>query len=340
MIALRKSISIAGLASLLLAGCSTPSAADPKPAPTAQTETAQSPTDSGTAESKTDKKLKIVTTFYPMYDFTKNIAGDLADVSVLIPTGVEPHDWEPTAKDIQQLADADLFVYNGIVEGWVDDTLKSVNSQSLQVVEASKGLNLMEGVPEEEEEGEHAEGEHAHEHESTLDPHVWLDPVLAQKEVLAIEATLAKADPSHADIYQKNADAYIVKLQSLDQEFRDALAKTKRKDFVTQHAAFGYLAKQYGLSQIPISGLSPDVEPSPAKLVEIVKFAKEKEVKTIFFEELVSPKIAETVAKEIGAKSNVLSPLEGLSDEEQAAGLDYVGVMKKNLKALETALNE
>ncbi|RNB91762.1 zinc ABC transporter substrate-binding protein [Brevibacillus fluminis] len=339
MKSIRTFIGLIGMTSLLFAGCSVPSASDNGPSPSAQTETKATAGVAVATENKGDHKLKIVTTFYPMYDFTKNVAGDLADVSVLIPTGVEPHDWEPTAKDIQQLADADLFVYNGLVEGWVSDTIKSVNSKTLQVVEASKGMNLMEGIPEEEE-GEHADGEHDHAHESNLDPHVWLDPVLAQQEVKAIEETLMKADPAHADTYKKNAAAYLEKLQALDKSYRDTISTTKRKDFMTQHAAFGYLARQYGLTQIPISGLSPDVEPSPAKLVEIVKFAKEQKVKTIFFEELISPKIAETVAKEIGAKSNVLSPIEGLADEDKANGLDYIGVMEKNLKALEAALNE
>jgi zinc transport system substrate-binding protein len=313
----KKALGIALLTSVVLAGCGSTSS---------QPENNQS--------SDTPQKINVIATFYPMYDFAKNVAGDHADVTALVPAGVEPHDWEPTAKDIQRIADAQVFVYNGGVEGWVEDALKSAQNKNLVVVEASKGIELMEGVEEEEE--EHQEGEN----QSHLDPHVWLDPVLAQKEVEAIANALEQADPAHKDDYQKNADAYIAKLQSLDKEFSAALSSAKRKDFVTQHAAFGYLAKRYGLTQIPISGLSPEEEPSPSKLVNIVKFVKEHQVKTIFFETLVAPKVAETVAKETGAKTAVLNPIEGLTDEEKAKNLDYIGVMKNNLEALKTALNE
>lgn len=304
----KKSVTMLAVSGLMLSGCG------------AATQTA-----SDTAAQKSDNKIKVITTFYPMYDFAKNIAGDHADVTALIPSGVEPHDWEPTQKDIEAIAKADVFVYNGGVESWVADTLKSVNNEKLQVVEASQGIALMEGIEEE------------HDH---LDPHVWLDPVFAQKQVRTIEAALEQADPNHKDDYKKNADAFISKLQALDKEYRDTLSSAKRKEFVTQHAAFGYLAKRYGVKQIPIAGLSPDVEPSPSELVEIVHFAKEHQVKTIFFETLVSPKVAETVAKEIGAKTAVLNPIEGLTEEEKANNLDYLGIMKKNLNELAKALNE
>ncbi|NGQ95422.1 zinc ABC transporter substrate-binding protein [Brevibacillus sp. SYP-B805] len=313
----KKALGIALLTSMVLAGCGSTSS---------QGENSQS--------GDSPQKISVVATFYPMYDFAKNVAGEHADVTALVPAGVEPHDWEPTPKDIQRIADAQVFVYNGGVEGWVEDALKSVQNKNLVVVEASKGIELMEGVEEEEE--EHQEGEdHSH-----LDPHVWLDPVLAQKEVEAIAHALEQADPAHKDDYRKNANAYIAQLQSLDKEFSAALSSAKRKDFVTQHAAFGYLAKRYGLTQIPISGLSPEEEPSPSKLVDIVKFVKEHQVKTIFFETLAAPKVAETVAKETGAKTAVLNPIEGLTDEEKAKNLDYIGVMKNNLEALKTALNE
>lgn len=312
----KKTLSIALLTSAVLAGCGSTDHQGENNQP-----------------NNLPQKIKVITTFYPMYDFAKNVAGDHADVTALVPAGVEPHDWEPTAKDIQKIADAQVFVYNGGVEGWVQDALKSVQNKNLVVVEASKGIELMEGV---EEEKEHKEGEN----HSRWDPHVWLDPVLAQKEVESIKSALEQADPSHKDDFQKNADAFIAKLQSLDKEFSAALSSVKSKEFVTQHAAFGYLAKRYGLTQIPISGLSPEEEPSPSKLVDIVNFVKEHQVKTIFFETLASQKVAETIAKETGAKTGVLNPIEGLTDEEKAKNLDYIGVMKNNLDALQTALNE
>jgi zinc transport system substrate-binding protein len=317
----------AGLA-LMLSGCGAKSDNAGTNASKADPNTAQT-ADSG-------KKLNVVTTFYPMYEFTKQVAGDHANVTALIPAGAEPHDWEPSAKDMAQVKDADVFVYNGIVEGWAEQALSSASNDKRVVVEASKGLNLMEGLPEEGE--EHKEEGQSHDH--VLDPHVWLDPVLAQKEVESIEAGLVQADPANKADYEKNADAYIAKLKELDNEFKTGLKDVKRKDFITQHAAFGYLAKQYGLTQVPIAGLSPEQEPTPDKLVGIIKFAKENNVKRIFFETLVDPKVAQTVATEIGAKTDVLNPLEGLTDEDKQKNLDYLGVMKNNMEALKKALNE
>lgn len=308
----------------------------------------------GTTALPAVTKLNIKVSFYPMYEFTKNIAGDLAEVDVLIPSGVEPHDWEPTAQDMAEISDADVLIYNGAgLEGWADQVLDSASGSKLITVEASKGLEIMEGS-EEEEEGEHVheEGEHSDEAEQALeedehdhdhgglDPHVWLDPTLAIKEVRTIEAALSTADPKNADAFKANADAYVARLEQLDQEFKEGLKDTKRKDFITQHAAFGYLAKQYGLTQVPIAGLSPEQEPSAANMVKIVEFAKEHKVQTIFFETLVSSSVADTIAKEIGAKVAVLNPIEGLTNDDRSHNLDYIGIMRQNLEALIIALNE
>lgn len=321
------------------------------------------------ADKPATETLEIKTSFYPMYEFTRHVAGDLAHVENLVPAGMEPHDWEPTAQDMAAITDADVLVYNGAgMEGWVEQVLDSATGTGVKAIEASRGIEIMEGSEEHEhgeeahDEGEHAheEGEHAHEdgehahdesehaHEESghdhdhggLDPHVWLSPALAIQEVRNIEKGLSEAAPQYADQFKANADAYVAELEALDKEFAGALKDSKRKDFITQHAAFGYLAKQYGLTQVPIAGLSPEQEPSASQMAEIVEFAKEHNVKTIFFETLVSSKVADTIASEIGAKSAVLNPLEGLTEEEIAGGLDYIGVMRKNLEALKPALNE
>ncbi|WP_379153850.1 metal ABC transporter substrate-binding protein [Paenibacillus sp. sgz5001063] len=302
-------------------------------------------------------KLDIKVSFYPMYEFTRNIVGDLADVETLIPAGVEPHDWEPTAQDMAGISAADVLVFNGAgMEGWAQQVISSASGTPLVAVEASKGLNLMAGTEEEEEdhagaeddhahkEGEHADegDEHAeegHDH-GGLDPHVWLAPSLAIKEVQTIEAALSVASPENASAFKANSAAYIAKLEQLDKEFKDSLKDTKRKDFITQHAAFGYLAQEYGLTQIPIAGLSPEQEPSASQMAGIVEFAKAHDVKTIFFETLVSSSVADTVAREIGAKTAVLNPIEGLTDEDRSSNQDYLSIMRKNLEALKTALNE
>lgn len=301
----------------------------------------------GTQSADTgSKKLKVMTTFYPMYEFSKQVAGDLADVSVLVPAGTEPHDWEPSPKEVAQIASANVFVYNGAgFESWVEDVLKSADAKNTKVVEASKGIELMEGTAAHDDHGleEEHKDEHAEEHkdgEKALDPHVWLDPVLAQKEVQTIADAFAAADPDHAADYKKNADAYIAKLKDLDSSYKNGLSNARHREFVTSHTAFSYLAKRYDLTQEPISGLSPEQEPTASEMKEIVEFAKKHEVKTIFFETLASPKVAETVAREVGAETAVLNPLEGLTEAEQQSGLDYIGVMKKNLEALQKALAE
>lgn len=297
------------------------------------------------SESDSEGKLQIAASFYPMYEFAKNVAGDLANVTILVPAGIEPHDWEPSPEEMKIIEKSDILIYNGGVEGWVDSVVSSSGNDKLVVVEASKGISLMEGEEHEHEEGEELEGE-AHEEEGhegeehPMDPHVWLSPVLAQQEVETIKTALITADPDNKETYEKNAAAYIAKLQELDSSFKEELKDVKHKEFVTQHAAFGYLAKAYGLTQVPIAGLSPEQEPSPAEMAEVVKFAKEHDVKTIYFEALVSPKLAETIAAEVGAKVALLSPIEGLSEEDQSDKLDYIGVMRNNLAALKTGLNE
>ncbi|MBY0117072.1 metal ABC transporter substrate-binding protein [Paenibacillus xylanexedens] len=344
---------------LIVAGCGQKSASDTSAAPTGAPVPAETET----------TKLNVQVSFYPMYEFTKNVAGDLADVHTLVPAGLEPHDWEPTPQDIASIEKADVLVYNGAgMESWMDQVTGSLSNTSLIQVEASKGINLLEGeehdhhhedseATEHEHDHDHAneatteEQDHDHDHDAEaeaghdhdhggLDPHVWLSPALAVKEVRNIEAGLAQAAPEHAEQFKQNADAYIAQLESLDQDFKAAVTDSKRKDFITQHAAFGYLAKEYDLQQVPIAGLSPEQEPSAAQMASVIDFAKEHQVKTIFFETLVSSKVSETIASEVGAKTDVLNPIEGLTEEEMAAGMDYISVMRQNLEALKLALNE
>lgn len=314
------------------------------------------------------EKLKIKTSFYPMYEFTHQVAGDLAEVENLVPAGVEPHDWEPSPQDMASITDADVFVYNGAgMESWADQVLDSAAGQHVLVIEASEGIEIMEGEAhshdhegeahdheeaDHDHEGEahdHDEADHDHENEEAhshdhdhggLDPHVWLSPAMAIQQVRNIEKGLSEAAPEHKEAFKANADAYVAKLEALDKEFQEGLKDSLRKDFITQHTAFSYLAKQYGLTQVPIAGLSPEQEPSAAQMAEIIEFAKAHNVKTIFFETLVSSKVADTIAAELGAKSAVLNPIEGLTEEDIAGGSDYLGLMRQNLEALKAALNE
>ncbi|CAD5900476.1 Zn(II)-binding lipoprotein [Carnobacterium maltaromaticum] len=284
--------------------------------------------------TKDSTKLQIVTSFYPMYDFTQNVAGDNAEVSVLMKAGTEPHDYEPSAKDIAKIADSDVFVYNSKeMETWVSSVLTNIDTKKTAVVDASQGIDLLEGNHSDDEtEAEHEGHSHAH------DPHIWLDPVLAQKQVDTIKEGIIKADTKNKETYEKNALAYKEKLAALNEKFEMGLKNAENRTFVTQHAAFAYLANRYDLEQVAIAGLSPDQEPSPAKLAELNDFIKENNIKIIYFAETASPKIAKTVANETGAKLEVLSPIEGITQEEQEKGVDYIKVMEKNLEALEKAI--
>lgn len=386
----RHSATILGLSIILvIAGCGS----NAKNADSNQKESSGSSSESTAAV----EKLKIKTSFYPMYEFTLQVAGDLAEVENLVPAGVEPHDWEPSPKDMAAITDADVFVYNGAgMESWADQVLDSAAGQQVLVIEASEGIEIMEGEAHshdhegedhdheeadhdhegeahghdeadhdhegeeahshEEEEHDHEgeahdhdeadhdhEGEEAHSHDHDhggLDPHVWLSPAMAIQQVRNIEKGLSEAAPEHKEAFKVNADAYVAKLEALDKEFQEGLKDSLRKDFITQHAAFSYLAKQYGLTQVPIAGLSPEQEPSAAQMAEIIEFAKAHNVKTIFFETLVSSKVADTIATELGAKSAVLNPIEGLTEEDIAGGSDYLSLMRQNLEALKAALNE
>lgn len=272
-----------------------------------------------------NKKLTVYTSFYPMYDFANKVGGDRISLSNLVPAGTEPHDWEPTPGDIKKLQRADVFIYSGAgMEGWVNKILASARNKKLVAVEASKGLELIESGNREEN--------------LKYDPHVWLNPRLAGKQMEAIKNALSNADPSNSGFYEKNFSENLKKLEDLDKEYRGAIAECKRKDIVVAHMAFGYLCSAYGLRQMAIEGMNAEAEPTPAKMAGIADYAKKNNVKVIFFEELISPKVAEVIAKEAGAVTEVLNPLEGLRDGDIKAGKEYFSVMKDNLRALKKAL--
>lgn len=280
-------------------------------------------------------KLMVYTSFYPLYDLTSKIGGDKVNVTNMVPTGTEPHDWEPTPKDMGAISNADLLVYNGLgMEQWIDKVTGAVSNDKLILVEASKGVDLITSHSEHKE--KHFDEE---EHNHDVDPHIWTSIKNAIIEMENIKNALCQADSDNSAYYEENFKKYKAEFEALDKEFSDFTSSCKNKNIVVAHEAFSYLCRDYGLNQIAINGLSAESEPDPARMAEIVKFAKENNIKVIFFEELVSPKLAEVIASEIGAETMVINPLEGLSDEELANGDDYLSVMRKNLEALKKALN-
>lgn len=268
-----------------------------------------------------EDKIAVVTTIYPMYDFVRNIAGDRAEVINLVPAGMEPHDFELSTGDMQLMEQAELFIYNGAgMEHFVDKTLKSLTNEKLIVVEAAKEITTFQS-----EDGE-------------TDPHTWLSVENAMAEALAIKEALVKMDGENADYYEANYETYREKLEELDARYREELTGLSGDTIVVAHEAFGYLCREYGLKQEAVEGLTADSEPDSARMKEIIDFCKEEEIKVIFFEELVSPKVADAIASEIGAETMVLNPIEGLTAEQEEAGLDYIGLMEQNLEALKKAL--
>ena len=273
----------------------------------------------------------IVTTIYPLHELTRQVAGPSAQVVSLVPTGAEPHDWEPSPQDLAQIREARVFIYHGAgLDPWVSRLLADQASSKALIVRATEGIPLLSSTSFPDGRGPER---------PIPDPHVWLDPVLAQSMVETIRAALAKGDPDHAPTYAENATRFRSELQSLHERFEVGLAHCARREVVTAHAAFAYLAKRYALTLVPVMGLAPESEPSPAQLASIVRFARDKKVQYIFVETLVSPGLAETLAREIGARTLVLNPIEGLTKEEQAAGRGYVTLMEENLKNLRIALD-
>ncbi len=278
----------------------------------------------GVSTTSTERP-QVVTSFYPLYFFASKIAGDKADVFNVTPSGAEPHDYEPTSQDIARIEKGDVLILNGEgLEAWADNIKANIDPNETSIVIAGEGLATQEVV----EDGE-----------KITDPHVWLSPALAEQMVDKIRSGFAKADPDNASYYQANADALKLKLATLDAEYKQGLSTCASKNIITSHAAFGYLASTYGLNQVPIAGLSPDAEPSPQELAQVAKFARDNNVKYIFFESLVSPKLSQTIATEVGAQTLVLSPLEGLTDDEITSGKDYFSEMRNNLTNLKTALS-
>jgi zinc transport system substrate-binding protein len=282
-----------------------------------------------------DAHVDVVTAFYPLQYVTEQVGGDHVHVDNLVPPGTEPHDLELSPKQVASLGEAGLVVYLSGFQPAVDDAVTGeADGHSLDVSRSAPLLAEAEHDGHAHED-EHAHDDHAHE-DGGKDLHLWLDPTRLAAVADAVAARLGEVDSDHAAEFTANAKALRAKLTTLDGEFRDGLAKCASRDIVVSHEAFGYLADRYDLHQIGIAGLSPDQEPTGARLAEVARIAKAEGVEVIFFETLVSPKIAETLAEEVGARAEVLDPLEGL---EAGSEGDYISVMRSNLSTLRSALS-
>ncbi|MFH9175506.1 metal ABC transporter substrate-binding protein [Streptomyces albogriseolus] len=284
----------------------------------------------------------VVASFYPMAFLAERIGGEHVHVTSLTQPGQEPHDLEISARQTAQLEEADAALYLKGLQPSVDEAIgqspiaTKIDAAELTTLEEHGDEHGTEAGHDEEHGDEHAhEDEHGHDHEGG-DPHIWLDPVRYAEVAEGVGKAFQKADPDHAADYRANTAALVKDLKTLDEKFRTGLANRKTDVFLTTHAAFGYLAERYGLTEEAISGLDPDTEPSGARVKELQKIAKEDGVTTVFYETLVSDKTAKTLAGDTGLRTDVLDPVEGITDHSR--GEDYFQVMEANLTALRTAL--
>lgn len=275
---------------------------------------------SGTADE--EGKINVMTSFFPIYDMTRQIGGEHVNVTNMIPTGIDPHDWTYRSQDLVNMTDAQLFIYNGagFDDWWVDEMLTSLGARKPAVAVASEGIELI-----------------THRH-GDVDPHVWLSPASALKIAENIKNALVAADPEHATDYEENYALLQNELELLHADYEAALTDAPRKEFVTSHQAFAYLARDYGLTQLSVMGLTTEAEPTSQDIKRIVDFIEEHDVKYILFEELASPELAKTLANDLGIELLSLHPIEGLTKQQEEAGETYISLMRHNLAALQLAL--
>ena len=266
-----------------------------------------------------DSRLKVVTTIAPLYSFTKNIAGDSVVLENLLPSGVGPHEYSLSPEDARKIADADIIIQNGVgLEGWMNRLIGSVNelrsnSKKLLVVDTSKGVEIFNN-----------------------DPHIWLSPRNAVLQVRNIAAALVKADPGNADEYEKNAADYIKRLEALDREITECVATWDNNYLVTFHSAFSYFAEDYGLKQSAVIEGSPEAQPSPSHIAEIIDIIKGSGTRVIFSEPDASHKIMDSIAGDLGLR---VYSLDTLGTGELGPGW-YISSMRANLETLNKALGE
>ncbi|MEY8001405.1 metal ABC transporter substrate-binding protein [Clostridium sp. Mt-5] len=276
-----------------------------------------------TANNKTQSKPKVVVSFNAMREFASAIGKDKIDITTIIPNGTEPHDFEPTVKDLKTLSNANVFVYSGLgMESWKDKIINSVGNKNLIVVDASKGISPIKNTANDEIK-EHGQ----------YDPHVWISLKNAQIESKNIKDALVKADSINKDFYEKNYINFSNELNDLYNEYNKKFATVTNKNFVTGHAAFAYLCRDYGLKQNSVEGIFAEGEPSPKKLEELVNYCKQDNIKTIFVEDMVSSKVSDTLAKEVGAKVEKIYTIESKEDNK-----NYIQSMKSNLEMIYNSL--
>jgi zinc transport system substrate-binding protein len=282
-------------------------------------------------------KLKVMASLFPLQEFASAVGGDRVQATLLLPPGAEAHTWEPRPSDVAKIAQADIFIYIGpSMEPWVDKVLQAAKGKRLLVVEVSRGIPLLRA--EQGEEGRIRSGR-GRSFPEKIDPHIWLDFSLDLRILDAIANAFSEKDPAQASLYKNNAGIYGAKLKDLDKKYHESLAKCRfRQILLSGHAAFAYLAKRYDLQQIPLSGISPDAEPTPKKMAEVIEATRKSGIHFIYAEELVNPKLTQALAKEAGVGILTLNPGHNLTPEQVRQKMTFLRLMEKNLQNLQQGL--
>ena len=287
------------------------------------------------AESRS--KIRVMTSIFPLQEFAKAVGGERAEVQMLFSPGAEVHTSELKPSDVAKISRADIFIFIGpAMEPWADKVLRAAQGKNLIVVEASGGLPFMEAF---HGEGERESHSHRHAHKEKMDPHIWLDFSLSLKIVDSVLSGFLKKDPNQAGYYQKNARAYKSNLIELDKRYQRSLASCRHRQIILGgHAAFGYLARRYGMEQTALSGVSPHAEVTPRRMAEIIDYIKKSGLKYIFTEEMVHPKTSQALAKEAGVRVLILNPGGNLTADQSRQKMTFMDLMERNLQNLQKGL--
>ncbi|WP_431803675.1 metal ABC transporter solute-binding protein, Zn/Mn family [Halobacillus andaensis] len=290
-----------------------------------------------------DEELKIFTTVYPLQFFAEQVAGDQANVESILPAGSDPHTYEPTSKEMVEIAESDAFIYNGAgLEPYADKISESIESEDTKILEAAEGIDLEAHSEDGHSHGEEHSNEDEHDghNHGDQDPHVWLDPVRSIQMAERIKDTLVELNPEKEEVFNKNFEGLKEKLESLDQEFHTELESLPGNKIIVSHAAYGYWEKAYGIEQVALSGLSPTNEPSQKEVQTIIDTAEKHGLNYVFFEQNVTPKVADVVRKEIEAETLRIHNLSVLTEDDIKNNEDYFTLMEQNLEELSKALSE
>ncbi|MFK3961482.1 metal ABC transporter substrate-binding protein [Guptibacillus hwajinpoensis] len=285
------------------------------------------------SDSKADGKLTIYTTLYPLEYFAERIGGEDVTAESIIPPGSDAHSFEPTTRTMTELAEADLFIYNGAgMEGFADAAQDTLNNEDVMVLESAKDIHLDES---EEEHEDHADHDHGN-----MNPHIWIDPILAIEQAENIKDALIALDPDQKETFETNFNSLQEELLALDQSFQEMADGAGKKEFLISHDAYSYWESRYGLEQLSVSGLSPSQEPTQKQLEEIIETAKSHNLKYMLFEQNATPKPAKAVQKELGLNTLRIHNLSVLTEEDIENNETYFTLMKKNIQTLQKALSE